>query len=183
MNFTDEFVCSPANCADETIFTSALALGLAVGTLVPAFAQSSTDAAEKSDRNRVCHTMGNLDRLLHQDPKMAQRMSVIEKQTQSYVESVGESCDEIADGEFIPVVFHVLYNTAAENISEAQVLSQSRIMNDDFRRLNADQDNVWAQAADTQIEFCLATQDPDGTPWMASCALRPTLLRLVPTTR
>ena len=64
----------------------------------------------------------------------------------------------------IPVVFHVLYNTAAENISDAQIMSQLQILNDDFRRLNADQDNVWAQAADTQIEFCLATQDPNGNP-------------------
>ena len=149
----------------KQFLTLALALGLAVGTLVPAFAQSSTDAAEKSDRNRVCHTMGNLDRLLHQDPKMAQRMSVIEKQTQSYVESV--KVNPAMKSQMvvtIPVVFHVLYNTAAENISEAQVLSQLQILNQDFRRLNADQDNVWAQAADTQIEFCLATQDPDGNP-------------------
>ena len=145
----------------KQFLTLALALGLAVGTLVPAFAQSSTDAAEKSDRNRVCHTMGNLDRLLHQDPKMAQRMSVIEKQTQSYVESV--KVNPAMKSQMvvtIPVVFHVLYNTAAENISEAQVLSQLQILNQDFRRLNADQDNVWAQAADTQIEFCLCDPGP-----------------------
>ena len=64
----------------------------------------------------------------------------------------------------IPVVFHVLYNTDDENISEAQVLSQLQILNDDFRRLNSDQDNIWPQAADTQIEFCLASQDPNGNP-------------------
>ena len=36
----------------------------------------------------------------------------------------------------IPVVFHVLYNTDAENISEAQIMSQLDILNEDFRRLN-----------------------------------------------
>ena len=131
----------------------------------PIFGQGIADSQAKKPRERVCHTMGNLDRLMHQDPKMAQRMSVIEKQTQSYVNSVrNTSAQRSQIVVTIPVVFHVLYNTAAENISEAQVLSQLQIMNDDFRRLNADQDNVWSQAADTQIEFCLATQDPQGNP-------------------
>ena len=132
---------------------------------MPGLAQSVNDAGSKADRQRVCHTMGNLDRLMHQDPKMAKRMSVIEKQTQSHVASMRNNPALRSQMVVtIPVVFHVLYNTAAENISDAQVLSQLQILNDDFRRLNADQDNVWAQAADTQIEFCLATQDPQGNP-------------------
>ena len=64
----------------------------------------------------------------------------------------------------IPVVFHVLYNTPSENISEAQILSQLDILNQDFRRFNQDQDSTWPQAADTQIEFCLAVRDPEGNP-------------------
>ena len=55
----------------------------------------------------------------------------------------------------IPVVFHVIYANETENISDAQIQSQLDILNEDFRRLNANQDDVWAQAADTQIEFCL----------------------------
>ncbi|MDA0940589.1 MAG: M43 family zinc metalloprotease [Bacteroidetes bacterium] len=144
---------------------TACALLLSAAVTLPAIAQSHSGATEQSERQRVCHTMGNLDRLMHQDPKMAQRMSVIEKQTQSFVTSMRNNPAQRSQMVVtIPVVFHVLYNTAAENISEAQVLSQLQIMNDDFRRLNADQDNVWAQAADTQIEFCLATQDPQGNP-------------------
>ncbi len=109
--------------------------------------------------------MGNLERLINQDPKMTQRMGFIEKQTQSFVGKVRANPAQRSQMVVtIPVVFHVLYNTAAENISEAQILSQLQILNEDFRRLNADQDNVWAQAADTQIEFCLATQDPQGNP-------------------
>ena len=113
-----------------------------------------------TDRARVCHTMGNLDRLIHAHPKMEQRMASIEKQTNAYVKRMKNNPQERSQMVVtIPVVFHVLYNTDAENISEAQVLSQLQIMNDDCRRLNADQDNVWSQAADTQIEFCLATQE------------------------
>ena len=64
----------------------------------------------------------------------------------------------------IPVVFHVVYRTSTENISDAQIQSQLDILNEDFRRLNADADNTWPQAADTQIEFCLASFDPQGNP-------------------
>ena len=65
----------------------------------------------------------------------------------------------------IPVVFHVLYANSTQNISDAQIQSQLDILNEDFRRTNSDQDNVWESvAADTEIEFCLASFDPDGAP-------------------
>ncbi|WP_235295797.1 zinc metalloprotease [Portibacter marinus] len=64
----------------------------------------------------------------------------------------------------IPTVVHVIYNTAAENISDEQIYSQMQVLNEDFRRLNADADNLWPQAADTEFEFCLATRDPYGDP-------------------
>ncbi|MGB1619414.1 MAG: M43 family zinc metalloprotease, partial [Flavobacteriales bacterium] len=64
----------------------------------------------------------------------------------------------------IPVVFHVLYANSTQNISDAQIQSQLDILNADFRRQNTDQDNIWSQAADTEIEFCLASFDPSGAP-------------------
>ena len=62
----------------------------------------------------------------------------------------------------LPVVFHILYNTSTQNISDAQIMSQLQILNDDFRRTNSDADDTWSQAADSEIEFCLATIDPNG---------------------
>ncbi|GAA4751621.1 M43 family zinc metalloprotease [Flavisolibacter ginsenosidimutans] len=66
----------------------------------------------------------------------------------------------------IPVVVHVLYNNAAQNISEAEVKSQIDALNRDYRRLNADTVNTperfRALAADVGIEFYLATADPKG---------------------
>ena len=68
----------------------------------------------------------------------------------------------------IPVVVHVLFNNSAQNISDAQVLSQIKALNEDFRRLNADASNTPAAflpaAADTKIMFCLAQVDPQGRP-------------------
>lgn len=68
----------------------------------------------------------------------------------------------------IPVVVHVLYKTPAQNISNAQIYSQIAILNQDYRRLNPDTINTPSAfdslAADIQVEFCLATLDPQGNP-------------------
>src|SRR5664279_2917617 len=66
----------------------------------------------------------------------------------------------------VPVVFHVLYNTSVQNVSDQQVLSQLTVLNNDYRRLNADTINTPEPfkkiAADTRIVFCLAKVDPNG---------------------
>lgn len=68
----------------------------------------------------------------------------------------------------IPSVVHVIHQNGPENISDAQVHSQIDVLNADFRRLNADTVNTraifLAVAADMDIEFCLATIAPDGSP-------------------
>jgi hypothetical protein len=68
----------------------------------------------------------------------------------------------------IPVVVHVVYNTNAQNISDAQVQSQIDILNQDFQKLNADTTAVPSAfkplIADCKIQFCLAKQDPYGNP-------------------
>lgn len=70
----------------------------------------------------------------------------------------------------IPTVVHVIHNGDAvgqnENISAAQVYSQIDVLNEDFRRHNADTVNTPSMfqsvAADIGIEFCLAQIDPNG---------------------
>ena len=66
----------------------------------------------------------------------------------------------------IPVVVHVVWNKEEENISDAQIQSQIDVLNQDFRKLNPDISQVpdpWKDiTADLQIEFFLATKDPDG---------------------
>ncbi len=66
----------------------------------------------------------------------------------------------------IPTVVHIIHNGATQNISEAQILSQIQALNNDFRRRNLDAANTPDQfldiAADIEIEFCLASVDPNG---------------------
>ena len=67
---------------------------------------------------------------------------------------------------YIPVVIHVLYKNAAENISDAQIKSQLDVLNKDFRMLNSDRVNTpqafKSLAADARIQLCLAQVDPQG---------------------
>jgi len=68
----------------------------------------------------------------------------------------------------IPVVTHVVYRKAEENISAAQVRGQITALNRDFRGANPDRRRVPAPwkglFADARIEFALATRDPAGRP-------------------
>lgn len=66
----------------------------------------------------------------------------------------------------IPVVFHVVWNTAEENISDEQILSQLEVLNRDFRRTNNSAGLIPSLfqplAADMELNFCLARRSPDG---------------------
>ena len=102
------------------------------------------------------------------DGVYAKRQADLERHTAQFVQSREEARANGAQMQpvvvTIPVVFHVVYANGTENISDDQLFEQLQVLNDDFRRLNADQDNIWPQAADTEIEFCLATRDPNGAP-------------------
>ena len=66
----------------------------------------------------------------------------------------------------IPIVFHILHQGGAENISDAQVIDAVDILNRDFNKLNADTSNVVLSfktlIGDTKFVFQLATKDPNG---------------------
>jgi hypothetical protein len=118
-------------------------------------------AAQLSAQTRTCHTMGNLDRLLELHPQMQENMDAIEDFTRDFENTPQLRGETLVT---IPVVVNVVYKTGAQNVSDAQIMSQIQVLNDDFRRQNSDADNTWSQAFDTNIEFCLASVDPDGNP-------------------
>jgi hypothetical protein len=66
----------------------------------------------------------------------------------------------------IPVVFHVIHDYGAENISDDQILDAVAIMNRDYRKQNADTNQIipafQGMATDIEVEFRLATLDPAG---------------------
>ncbi len=68
----------------------------------------------------------------------------------------------------IPVVVHVVYKTATQNISDAMIQSQIDVLNADFRELNADRINVpnafKGRVGNFELNFCLAKRTPNNTP-------------------
>ena len=67
----------------------------------------------------------------------------------------------------IPVVFHIVHNNGEEKIDRDQALDALAILNKDLRLLDPDTatiDSAFANiAADSEIEFILATKAPDGS--------------------
>lgn len=68
----------------------------------------------------------------------------------------------------ISVIFHVVYNTPAENVSNSLIMQVFNDLQEDFQLLNADAVNARSGfgfvPADANINFCLATQTPAGAP-------------------
>lgn len=109
------------------------------------------------------------------NPARYQRILALEQHTQNYINSVnnGNNTARLINPNatiVIPVVVHVLHRGEpigiGRNITDAQIISQIDVLNEDFRRLNADAVNTPAAfqpvAADPNFEFRLACIDPNG---------------------
>jgi hypothetical protein len=68
----------------------------------------------------------------------------------------------------IPVVFHVNDPSDPYKVTMAQIESAMEILNEDFSAMNADIADIRPEfediVADMEIQFCLASIDPDGNP-------------------
>jgi hypothetical protein len=66
----------------------------------------------------------------------------------------------------IPVVVHVVYNNANQNLADSVILNQIKILNEDFDRMNPDTVNMRSDfnpiAGNPRIRFVLAQIDPSG---------------------
>jgi hypothetical protein len=117
---------------------------------------------------RTCGTMDHLQQQMQNDPSMERNMQKQEAEIQRFVQEHGENFR--TQGTItIPVVVHVVYRTAIQNISDAQVLSQIAVLNEDYGGTNTDIGSVpaaftSATAIGTGIQFCLASRDPQGNP-------------------
>jgi hypothetical protein len=144
----------------QKFYSSVLAL---VACAAPLFAQAQTLAiAPRSEEptQRACGTMEALAAQLAADPTQAPRMAANRSLQR------GQTTLAITGPVIIPVVVHVLYNTLAQNISDAQVQSQIDVLNEDFRKLNSDYNktpSLYAGlVADANVQFVLAKRTPTG---------------------
>ena len=116
----------------------------------------------------VCGTTEYLKQQLISDPGLRTRMASIEQslQLRSTPDQFQPKMLALNSAMIIPVVVHVVYNTAEQNISDAQVLSQIDVLNEDYSKTNADAINTPVVfqpfAANANIQFVLARRDPNG---------------------
>ena len=111
-----------------------------------------------------CSTDEYIEILNNKYPQYKELRKKVNSETKNWIQSnYNKNSKSIIT---IPVVVHVVWNTSAENISDQQIFSQIDVLNADYRRTNVDAimtPSVWQGiAADTEIEFCLATSDPNG---------------------
>jgi hypothetical protein len=114
---------------------------------------------------RTCGAMQVHNRLLERHPQFRLALAELEHQTLARLSS---AAFKVAESVTIPVVVHVVYRTAAENISKAQIDSEIAALNLDYAAKNPDKTktpSVWAGlVTDTGIKFVLAKTDPNGNP-------------------
>ena len=123
---------------------------------------------------QVCYSSEYREQLIAHTPGLAARIEAIETFTRDFLNrnktevngNANTSTSTGMDIVTIPVIVHVLYNNASQNISDAQIRSQIDVLNKDFRRLNADTvrtpDVFKPFAADPGFQFELARMDPNG---------------------
>jgi PKD repeat protein len=121
-------------------------------------------------QDRTCGTMENLEYLKSTRPGYEQSLIQYNQMISDYIANMPNKPSNTPNATItIPVVVHVVYRTAAENISDAQVISQIQVLNEDFARTNADRIKVTqptfsTSAGTSVIQFCLAQRDPNGNP-------------------
>jgi Pregnancy-associated plasma protein-A len=110
--------------------------------------------------HRACASQEVLEAQLKADPTLAGRMQAIEQFTARYQQNPS-AYRLLANGMIqIPVVVNVVYKTAAQNISAAQIQTQIDVLNADFAATNSDVANVptifqGVKAGNTGVSFVL----------------------------
>ncbi len=138
---------------------------------VTLFLIPSCDVLKKgiSDQGFCGHMVGYEERI-KTDREFVSNLERIEKLTQNYIDRIREGGNNNFRTTLvtIPVVAHVVYKNATENVPDAQIQSQIDALNEVFRLANADASTIplpfQSLATDVLIEFTLAQRDPNCNP-------------------
>jgi hypothetical protein len=144
-------------------------LGIALLSFIACRQESNVNASDINLQENLnkefthCSTDIYHEHEMETNPKYREAFDANELQTAQFVANYDKSLKTRAVVT-IPVVFHVVYNTASQNVPESQILAQLKVLNDDFRKLNADRVNVPSEfqgiAADVEVQFVMAKRTP-----------------------
>ena len=122
-----------------------------------------TGGKKSTPRRRQCGTMSNHYRICENHPEFRKALHDLEHAAARRMTS---DAKKLKLPITIPVVVHVVHKTPAENISAAQIRSQIKVLNKDFRAKNVDKSKVptvWqGLVTDSGVQFKLATISPTG---------------------
>lgn len=115
---------------------------------------------------RTCGAHHLHEKAMANDPMYRQKSEEIEEFTKRFIEKKA-TLRAAADEELIiPVVFHVVYKTDDQNISDTRLKEQIKILNDDFNALNSDISKVpepfKLSVGMFKVKFVLANRDTKG---------------------
>lgn len=123
-----------------------------------------------------CATYEHHELLKNNNPVLYLSIATFQNQLNHIIETKRSARENILAAETlyrVPIVVHIMHNNAAgqiggagnSNITDAQILSQIEVLNEDFRRKpNTKGFNTNPVGADVMIEFCLADKTPNGLP-------------------
>ncbi|WP_047098180.1 zinc metalloprotease [Chryseobacterium lactis] len=120
----------------------------------------SQEVSPGSAMKRSCPSEEIRAEMLQKNPALRQKMTEIEAGTERYLNNLALG-KVLADGTVeIPVVFNVIYNTSAQNVSDARIAEQIAVLNADYGATNTDIGNIPAAfkpsaAGDVKIRFKL----------------------------
>ena len=130
-------------------------------------ASSTLLVSQDNTLNSPCSEKEILSEELKYNPNAVQDL----KNTEAFINShlTGSLPGKSATAQYIiPVVLHVFHNGDDGKIGMDQVISGMEILNNDFTGLNHDWSTISPEfdsiKATLDIEFCLASFDPDGNP-------------------
>ncbi len=138
--------------------------------LMTFLAGSGFTANAQMEQPKGCGNVQAMDGLYKQFPGMEQ---IVAKNAAALNESVKKlnlnKLQKTADDKYIiPIVFHIIHNYGVENISDAQIYDEMRVLNEGYNKGNANLSLVINKykplIADVGFEFRLARLDPNGKP-------------------
>jgi pregnancy-associated plasma protein-A len=167
----------------KKIFLTATMIAMLVSCNNEESNSSQESTSEVSKRGCASHDV--LQEQLRANPELAIKMNEIESFTEKAIRE-----GRLVNGKIeIPVVVNVLYRTAAQNISLAQIQSQIDVLNKDFNATNSDFNQVPALfsgvKANVGITFVLQNvvrKSTNTTSWGTNDAMKKAPKGIAPTT-
>jgi len=109
---------------------------------------------------KQCFSMDVLDKNLKEDPSLAGKMASIEAQTKEFIAK--GNFKRLVNGSIeIPVIFHVIYRTASENLSLPVLEGQIDALNEDFNLQNPGRNTIPSEFAtvEANVDISFVIED------------------------